>query len=63
MSMCYDFIEIEITRGRTHQIYILAREAPQIKIKVGREERYHQAQDYGDSREELGPSARGNAEK
>ena len=61
--MCYDFIEIEITRGRTHQMHGLAIATPQIKRKVRRKERYHQAQDYGDSREELGAEARGNAEK
>lgn len=41
----------------------LAIATPQIKRKVRRKERYHQAQDYGDSREELGVEARGNAEK
>lgn len=36
---------------------------PQIKIKVRREERYHQAQDHGDPGAELGVEAGLNAKK
>lgn len=61
--MCYDFIEIEITRGRTHQMHGIEIATPQIKIKVRREERYHQAQDHGDPGEELGPKTGVNAKK
>lgn len=63
MLMCYDFIEIEITRGRTHQMLGIAIATPQIKIKVRREERYHQAQDHGDPGAELGVEAGLNAKK